>query len=408
MSSGLFRYTPLDAATRNIRLLRFKRRRSNGLELSLETYDVGACPGFIALSYVWGPEDPSHMVDLDGGKFSIRHNLWFLLRRLGHGVLREKYFWIDAICIDQKNPRERGHQVNLMKDIFSTANLTIAWIGPSNEDSDFVMDHCVNRKHASYHKLHMAALAAKKLLRRPYFERVWIVQEVLLSQRLLILCGFKECWWEDLDALLYDPRWRHEIDIPDGIDALFRVRGVHGTGRGLPMELHRLLYDFHSKKCSDPRDHVYALLGLVTDEDKRGKLQADYTISPQLLYYRTMLYFGDSFSLRSEPEYAVVVENKLAAALKLDKNLAAAIRETANNRHERRRIEPHTSVLTDDEFLVRKSVDIKRLVAPALIASTLGAGLYAGINSRSRERNIVSPALFAGASLATLNVVLRS
>ncbi|KAI8946698.1 heterokaryon incompatibility protein-domain-containing protein [Xylaria longipes] len=259
MSSGRYRYTPLNAATRNVRLLRFKRRRSNDLEVSLKTYDVDACPGFIALSYVWGPENPSYVVSVDGQRFSIRHNLWFLLRRLNHGVLREKFFWIDAICIDQENPRERGHQVNMVSDIFLTANLTIAWIGPSNEDSDLVMDYCVNRKYASYHELHMAALAAQKLLRRPYFERMWIVQEVLLSQRLLVLCGFKECWWEDFDALLYDPHWRHEIDIPDGIDALFRVRGVRGTGKGRPTELHRLLYDFHSKRCSDPRDHVYSM-----------------------------------------------------------------------------------------------------------------------------------------------------
>jgi hypothetical protein len=41
-----------------------------------------------------------------------------------------EWIWIDQICIDQVNVRERGTQVNIMKDIYQKSEGTIIWLGP--------------------------------------------------------------------------------------------------------------------------------------------------------------------------------------------------------------------------------------------------------------------------------------
>lgn len=37
--------------------------------------------------------------------------------------------WIDAICINQSNLKEKGHQVALMGRVFSDARRVVVWLG---------------------------------------------------------------------------------------------------------------------------------------------------------------------------------------------------------------------------------------------------------------------------------------
>lgn len=48
--------------------------------------------------------------------------------------------WIDAICINQSSMEERGHQVQLMGDVYSKAQRTWIWLGESTPESDYMMD----------------------------------------------------------------------------------------------------------------------------------------------------------------------------------------------------------------------------------------------------------------------------
>ena len=41
----------------------------------------------------------------------------------------ELYIWIDAICIDQKNPLEKTTQIPLMGEVYNNAELVLAWLG---------------------------------------------------------------------------------------------------------------------------------------------------------------------------------------------------------------------------------------------------------------------------------------
>jgi hypothetical protein len=52
----------------------------------------------------------------------------------------EQYYWIDALCIDQRNPEDKNIQVPMMGRIFSSANRVIASVGSPSEDSNTAID----------------------------------------------------------------------------------------------------------------------------------------------------------------------------------------------------------------------------------------------------------------------------
>jgi hypothetical protein len=83
-----------------------------------------------ALSYVWGDENSSEYIcltndnephsDIICSRFHIKPNLYKALERLR---LKDKQrtIWVDAICINQEDLRERASQVLLMREIYANA-----------------------------------------------------------------------------------------------------------------------------------------------------------------------------------------------------------------------------------------------------------------------------------------------
>lgn len=45
-----------------------------------------------------------------------------------------RILWVDAICINQKDFNERGHQVGIMRDIYSKAPQVLIWLGEASTD----------------------------------------------------------------------------------------------------------------------------------------------------------------------------------------------------------------------------------------------------------------------------------
>lgn len=319
--SRRFTYSPLDRTRNNIRLITLLSSSSIERQYSLETFCVTDCPSFIALSYVWGDEQASHQIVVNGKLFKIRTNLWDALEaltKLGH---QSRHVWIDAICIDQENIEERGHQVNLMRSIFSTATLTIAWLGRDYNNSNLSLEAARGiHSHSHGSPNTQASLAnevwkaTEDLARRPYFGRMWIVQEVLLSRKILVLCGDGHCWWDDMAELIYRADSFKELSIPYITVALLSRRRSRDKKAG-PTELHELLYEFDGGHCADPRDRVYALLGLVNTEQSTSEpLLADYSISPLQLYRNIITSLSSELCDRP---YYITISQKLWIALDL-------------------------------------------------------------------------------------------
>jgi heterokaryon incompatibility protein (HET) len=96
-------------------------------------------PEYEALSYVWG--DPHDTVQIFLGDGSSKTQPFFVTRNLASALqhlrnnTESRTLWVDAICIDQSNLRERERQVSIMCRIYRRAKKDLLWLGESNEAS---------------------------------------------------------------------------------------------------------------------------------------------------------------------------------------------------------------------------------------------------------------------------------
>lgn len=370
-----FEYTPLDRQTRSIRLLRFEDETppTPGLRMSclMETFELARCPPFVALSYTWGHPDLCREISINDQTLCVRENLYLAMSvlqklpatQVSHDPLREhelhhRHFWVDAICINQEDIFERGHQVNLMEAIFTGATCVIAWLGIEADESKVAISTIRSqfRSYAGGRETHpddwLLRWAFRCLSCRSYWSRMWIVQEFILPKNLLLLCGEDGAWWEDLVAskpaiveMMLPPsgwlklweareRWQHSSSHLGNVgDAVAQDRGgtlhqARASDTKSPLKgassLDELLFAFNYGQCADPRDRIYALLSLVRHPGQHGpkSLPPDYTVSAEQLYYRVLShlrYWPDLAQHESWSRFRAV----LFRALELDSDEAS-------------------------------------------------------------------------------------
>lgn len=212
----LFKYSPLDLAGRSFRLLMLHQGTAS--EISCDIFEASLEPDsampYEALSYAWGSTDQSETITANGKILHVTKNLFSALEHLRHKESR--ILWIDAICIDQTNLQERGHQVGQMSDIYRQADQVLVWLGPSTYETKVLMER-LGKLQRSVSKpadwtnadflgrqwleveqknyLDYAALTdiqrcgLTSLLHQPWFNRIWIIQEVANARAAAVCCG---------------------------------------------------------------------------------------------------------------------------------------------------------------------------------------------------------------------------
>jgi Heterokaryon incompatibility protein (HET) len=213
-------YETLDEAKRDIRLCDLLRSSDSSapLECSLQIVPVNRMGKYVAFSYVWGQEPATETISINGIQHPIRHNLAAGLRELRAQSWRDctrkrprsRFIsvWADAICINQEDIAERNHQVPHMRSIFSKCDYTFSWLGEADDTSDLAMDsiaevetvarlrggipllRTLTQEGNSFYKAG-PWIAIYKLLNREFWHRVWIYQELILPNRLVLACGSK-------------------------------------------------------------------------------------------------------------------------------------------------------------------------------------------------------------------------
>lgn len=157
-------YSTLTPKSETIRLLRFlppETGESPIIGFRFIECDLASPPTFFALSYTWGPVEPTLPILVDGTVLHVRQNLWDAISALYEMQIESlKYYWIDAICINHNDALERTHQVDLMKKIFSLAIGVAIWLRTPNEtaskENGAAMQYLCHREepsHPSYHRL---------------------------------------------------------------------------------------------------------------------------------------------------------------------------------------------------------------------------------------------------------------
>jgi Heterokaryon incompatibility protein (HET) len=140
-AASLFASFPPLEAPKSIRLLDIfaapgPEDDGQRIRCSLRVVDLDADkPHFTAISYVWGTKaDGTALITCMDTALQVTTNCHAALHHL-----RKKFgqftIWIDAICINQKDEKEKMRQIPLMGDIFSLADKVFAWLGEGDDAS---------------------------------------------------------------------------------------------------------------------------------------------------------------------------------------------------------------------------------------------------------------------------------
>ena len=294
-----YEYSPLPSA-RHIRLLILNPGSSTTpIAFSLTAYDFSDCPPYEALSYTWGDSTITVLTKCDGKELLIGANLYSALHRL-RSEDSPRVLWIDGICINQNDLGERNSQVRLMRDIYSGASSVAVWLG--NEATDSAKGFELIRRLAALANaaetietppraivaedledlglppaMSLDWQAVDALYWRAWFWRVWIVQEITLAKSATVFCGPHFISWTTMaEAAKYMQASLIFSVLGISPYKMTRLnRSAYSYQTGTEYTLHRLLLESRLSLATDPRDHVYALLGLASDAASLA-VQIDY------------------------------------------------------------------------------------------------------------------------------------
>lgn len=134
-SQSTYQYRPLDTATNDIRLAKLvlklspvPRKVEVGVEIILETFAGNKCPKYDVLSYTWGSELSWDQIVVNDNNLAVSRNLFMIMGHL-HNIRFDRWIWIDAISINQRDNREKTLQVQRMRSIYQQAKRVLAWTG---------------------------------------------------------------------------------------------------------------------------------------------------------------------------------------------------------------------------------------------------------------------------------------
>ncbi|KAF2175010.1 hypothetical protein K469DRAFT_508591, partial [Zopfia rhizophila CBS 207.26] len=101
--------------------------------------------------------------------------------------------WAVAVCINQNDLDEKSEQVPIMGEIYSRATKVYAWLGEADRQMDCVFDDeagtLPEQSDLDDDMLHEEFNWLRPLYVRPYWRRVWIVQELVLAKAVVVCCG---------------------------------------------------------------------------------------------------------------------------------------------------------------------------------------------------------------------------
>ena len=274
-----------------------------------------------ALSYCWGDVyDPQMAILTDplesqsDTQISITSNLLAALKRL-RCLDTPRTLWIDLLCINQHDPEERNLQVALMGEIFALAVSVYVWLGEldGGVQEDFKVIRSITQKYIyalsdvpsnarkqgqvetepeaslpSTRKTHRLVTdldyytdSNNLLFQRPWFQRVWVVQEVWITpsgftdqegtakNRVIVLSGNEELPWDAVlqanPCLKMKFPWYNRKIMPGLWTALFKVSRdtkQHRLARTSRRSLDILtaVIGGLDMKASNPRDKIFSLL----------------------------------------------------------------------------------------------------------------------------------------------------
>jgi Heterokaryon incompatibility protein (HET) len=291
-------------------------------------------PIYEALSYTWGSTGRPQVISCDGYKIPVTRNLYAALVRFR---LKDepRVMWIDALCINQKDNNEKTTQIRLMGDIYKNAQRGLVWLGDESKDDRAAIHVLYSLKtfiswyrtettrgtlhgqgrtisfetpevHKKLLDLNISARAwgyLNQFFQRPWFSRVWIIQEAVFVANsplpTLVVCGSFEITWMDLANVaegivslglffLYGSGHLEKL----GHMAICLIEKLrHSTSDSSSRRLLTMLNSTRESGATNPKDKVFALYGLLGSEEADSPLLLpDYTKNVASIYTDVAIY----------------------------------------------------------------------------------------------------------------------
>jgi Heterokaryon incompatibility protein (HET) len=335
--SSTYQYEELLAGKR-LRLLRLlPGSYDDQIHLELFTVELERAPPYEAVSYCWG--DPS-----DQEKIICCGQAMYITRSLYSGMKRfrwpdeERILWADAVCIDQLNNKEKGHQVNMMADVYDHSTAVLVWLGEATsitaekafrlirKINEYVESNVIESEISKDTWKAVANVltsidwsqvfqddseseALRDMFCQPWFYRLWVLQEVAVASSAWVLYGATAISLSDVvqTAVILTLRSGLHTEFPvSNLSAAFvnvfstyakkntwiqeKLILQHSRNyieREVVPPFHHILSIGRQFNTTKPHDYVYAFLGHPSARAKHGSLailEADYTLSIEDVY----------------------------------------------------------------------------------------------------------------------------
>lgn len=322
--------------SKHIRLIRLSTNLDDPVSGHLEVVALHKAPPYYAISHAWAENETTerlergYQIELCGSLSACITNLQRFSVRTSNLNPQLTYIWLDSISINQNDLDERSSQVAIMGKIYSRSIRTMVWLGQDSWASTYGAWDIVMKIYAVFqnqnptakvfsdipiknydeqshlalglppcHDVQWKCLA--RLMELRWFSRIWVVQEVVLSEKDPILLHGDYCYaWE---CLGWAATWLRRSGymrlpwIPEPLRNVDTISDLRRTRTRWPLDALMSITQVKFN-ATDQRDKIYALLGLATmipDE-----LKPDYTIRTAILYRnaaRLLLGKGSSLAI---------------------------------------------------------------------------------------------------------------
>jgi hypothetical protein len=300
------KYPPLDSSAAEIRLLLVQPGvPAAPVKCSYQVINLDhehATP-YATLSYAWGKAAAVEVIFVDSVEVKISTTLLQAFKRLRQ-TSEVTALWVDALCIDQEEDREKTLQVGLMHRIYSECDQVAVWLGSLGsiqpeiaravvETVAWIASESPDLPLWVHDRVQSGSIAdgLKVFINAPWWRRIWTVQEIMLPKRATMYWGPSELAWKHLDRAAEvlkegGPWFRlpHDFRSNGSLGDLASV--VNGLRIAKAEGMVDLLFRWRYRDATDPRDKVYGLTGLRRDKQLPCLNTCGYDTDVATLYTR--------------------------------------------------------------------------------------------------------------------------
>ena len=274
--------------TRLFRIL----RTSPKLEVECRNFSLHELPQYVAVSHHWGQESATKVMSCNGHLLMVKPSLVECILDVSIFTQME-WFWLDAICINQDDEKEKAIQVPLLWKLFGDAESVLVYLGEADGYTKIAAaafrqcaEKCLTRIPDA--KLH----AITTIWQKPWFSRLWTMQEAVLARNILFICGTYTISFDHL-------KYVHQLYATHGapsVDAIISLRNWRQhNGEADAQYCGRILDLMVDQTCYLPVDRVFAVLGLFPQEIM-SRVEVSYSRKRCREYWTTYEQFTQALS----------------------------------------------------------------------------------------------------------------